>query len=49
MGRYALDSCDWGYGPVEGCCLHGNKPSGFIKGAADSLAEWLVASEKSAL
>jgi hypothetical protein len=30
---------------VEDCCEHGIEPSGFIKGAADSLAETLVASE----
>jgi hypothetical protein len=26
-----IDSFDLGQGPVEGCCEHGNKLSGFIK------------------
>jgi len=30
-GRCGLDSSVSGNGPVAGCCVHGNKPSGSIK------------------
>jgi hypothetical protein len=31
MGWYGLDSSGSGYGPLEGSCEHGNKPSGSVK------------------
>jgi hypothetical protein len=31
MGWYGLDRSDSGWGPVEGSCELGNKPSGSIK------------------
>jgi hypothetical protein len=31
MGWYALDQSGARFGPVEGSCEHGNKPSGSIK------------------
>jgi hypothetical protein len=31
MGWYGLDSSGVGWGPVEGCCEHGNELSGSIK------------------
>jgi len=31
-GSCGLDASGSGYGPVEGCCEHGNEPSGSIKG-----------------
>jgi hypothetical protein len=36
LGKYGgmcvLDSSGSGYGPVVGCCEHGNEPSGSIRG-----------------
>jgi hypothetical protein len=31
VGGCGLDSSGSGYGPVAGCCEHGNEPSGSIK------------------
>jgi hypothetical protein len=31
VGRYELDSCDSGQGPVVGCFEHGNEHLGSIK------------------
>jgi hypothetical protein len=30
--RVGLDSVGLGFGPVAGCCKHGNEPSGSING-----------------
>jgi hypothetical protein len=40
--RCGLNSSGSGYGPVEGCCVHGNEPSGSIKGGEflDSLSDY---------
>jgi hypothetical protein len=44
MGWYGLDRTGSGWGPVEGCCEHGDGPSGFffkmlgISGVAAQLA-----------
>jgi hypothetical protein len=44
MGWYGLDKSGSGYGPVEGCCKHGNEPSGCIK--CWEILERLVASQE---
>jgi hypothetical protein len=32
VGSCELDATGLGWGPVEGCCEHGNEPWGFVKG-----------------
>jgi hypothetical protein len=32
MGKCGLDSTGSGWGPVVGCCEHGNEPSGSVRG-----------------
>jgi hypothetical protein len=39
MGWYGLDSSVSGQEPVEGCCEHGNEPSGSVK--CWEILEWL--------
>jgi hypothetical protein len=31
VGRYGMDECGSGYGPVAGCCEHSNETWGSIK------------------
>jgi hypothetical protein len=46
-GRWRLNSCGAGPGPVAGGCEHGNEPSGFPKGWGISwLAERMLASQQ---
>jgi hypothetical protein len=43
VGSCGLDSCGSVYGPVAGCCEHGNEPSVSIKGGRGGVEflDWL--------